>query len=98
MKDAEGYNMPPPRSDPISLAQEEADKMQGSVNLANDPRLTSNRSGESSSAQQFKLDIRNAPVAENNPEAHAAMANMAETLRAVGSGSLAFHVLLLTSQ
>jgi len=41
--------------------------------------------GEDASSPQFKLDIRNAPIQEEDGGAEAALANVASTLRAVGS-------------
>jgi hypothetical protein len=38
---------------------------------------------ENNSAPQFKLDIKNAPIQEEDGDANAAIANMANTLRAV---------------
>lgn len=38
---------------------------------------------ETNPAPQFKLDIRNAPIQEEDGDADAALANMANTLRAV---------------
>ena len=35
---------------------------------------------------QFKLDIRNAPIHEEDGDAETALANVASTLRAVGHG------------
>lgn len=48
------------------------------------PLLTDYRApNESNAPPQFKLDIRNAPIQEEEGDADAALANMANTLRAV---------------
>ena len=61
-KDGEGFSIPPPSSDPISLAQYEA------AHTENDQ-------------PQFKLDIRNEPIQEQDADAQAALSNVANTLR-----------------
>ncbi|PSN64305.1 hypothetical protein BS50DRAFT_575755 [Corynespora cassiicola Philippines] len=65
-KDAEGFSVPPSAIDAITEAEREAGLL----------------GNESSSAPQFKLDIRNAPIQEEDGDPDAAMANMANTLRA----------------
>ncbi|KAH7118930.1 Muniscin C-terminal mu homology domain-containing protein [Dendryphion nanum] len=65
-KDAEGFSVPPSALDAITEAEREA----GLVSNENAP------------APQFKLDIRNAPIQEEDGDADAALANMANTLRA----------------
>ncbi|KAF2031034.1 hypothetical protein EK21DRAFT_99977 [Setomelanomma holmii] len=65
-KDAEGFSVPPSTIDAITEAEREAGFAQA----------------ESNPAPQFKLDIRNAPIQEEDGDADAAMANMVNTLRA----------------
>ncbi|KAF2711350.1 hypothetical protein K504DRAFT_522651 [Pleomassaria siparia CBS 279.74] len=65
-KDSEGFSVPAPLVDPITEAEREAGLIPN----------------ENSSAPQFKLDIRNAPIQEEDGDADAAIANMASTLRA----------------
>jgi len=65
-KDAEGFSVPPSTIDAITEAEREAGFTQP----------------ESNPAPQFKLDIRNAPIQEEEGDADAAMANMVNTLRA----------------
>ncbi|KAH8725525.1 Muniscin C-terminal mu homology domain-containing protein [Phaeosphaeriaceae sp. PMI808] len=65
-KDAEGFSVPPSTIDAITEAEREAGLIQP----------------ESNPAPQFKLDIRNAPIQEEEGDADAAMANMVNTLRA----------------
>ncbi|KAF2649562.1 hypothetical protein K491DRAFT_610507 [Lophiostoma macrostomum CBS 122681] len=65
-KDAEGFSVPPSASDAITEAEREAGLMPSEIN----------------STPQFKLDIRNAPIQEEDGDADAALANMASTLRA----------------
>ncbi|KAF2007697.1 hypothetical protein P154DRAFT_558108 [Amniculicola lignicola CBS 123094] len=66
IKDAEGFSVPPSGHDPIGDAQREASLL----------------ADETSPPPQFKLDIKNAPIQEEDGDANAAMANMANTLRA----------------
>ncbi|KAH7410178.1 Muniscin C-terminal mu homology domain-containing protein [Phaeosphaeria sp. MPI-PUGE-AT-0046c] len=66
VKDAEGFSVPLSTLDAITEAEREAGFTQG----------------ESNSTPQFKLDIRNAPIQEEEGDADAAMANMVNTLRA----------------
>ncbi|KAF2478175.1 uncharacterized protein BDR25DRAFT_338818 [Lindgomyces ingoldianus] len=65
-KDAEGFSVPPTATDAITEAQREASLAANEVNPA----------------PQFKLDIRNAPIQEEDGDPDAALANMANTLRA----------------
>lgn len=65
-KDAEGFSVPPSAIDAITEAEREAG-------------LVAN---EIAPTPQFKLDIRNAPIQEEDGDADAALANMANTLRA----------------
>ncbi|KAF2735378.1 hypothetical protein EJ04DRAFT_464859 [Polyplosphaeria fusca] len=65
-KDSEGFSVRPSATDAITEAEREAG-------------LAAN---EISPAPQFKLDIRNAPIQEEEADADAALANMANTLRA----------------
>ncbi|KAH7091153.1 Muniscin C-terminal mu homology domain-containing protein [Paraphoma chrysanthemicola] len=65
-KDAEGFSVPPSTIDAITEAEREAGFTQA----------------ESNPTPQFKLDIRNAPIQEEDGDADAAMANMVNTLRA----------------
>ncbi|KAF2115567.1 Muniscin C-terminal mu homology domain-containing protein [Lophiotrema nucula] len=65
-KDSEGFSVPPSTIDAITEAQREA----------------SMTAPEIVSTPQFKLDIRNAPIKEEEADADAALANMANTLRA----------------
>lgn len=60
-KDSDGFNVPAPLNDPISLAQFEA--------------------AADSDQPQFKLDIRNEPIQEQDADAEAALSNVANTLR-----------------
>ncbi|KAF2135037.1 hypothetical protein P153DRAFT_330018 [Dothidotthia symphoricarpi CBS 119687] len=64
-KDEEGFSVPPSALDAITEAEREAGFIQN----------------ENNSAPQFKLDIKNAPIQEEEG-ADAAMANMVNTLRA----------------
>lgn len=66
VKDAEGFSVPPSTLDAITEAEREAGFTQA----------------ESNPTPQFKLDIRNAPIQEEEGDADAAMANMVNTLRA----------------
>ncbi|KAF2195759.1 hypothetical protein K469DRAFT_544507 [Zopfia rhizophila CBS 207.26] len=65
-KDAEGYSVPPSAINAITEAEKEAS-------------LAAN---ESNPTPQFKLDIRTAPIQEEDGDPDAALANMANTLRA----------------
>ncbi|CAN9472886.1 unnamed protein product [Alternaria alternata] len=65
-KDSEGFSVPPSALDAISEAEREAGLAQ---NEGNPP-------------PQFKLDIRNAPIQEEDGDADAATANLVNTLRA----------------
>ncbi|KAL6156910.1 Suppressor of Profilin deletion [Exserohilum turcicum] len=65
-KDAEGYSMRPSAMDAITEAEREAGFAQP----------------EGSAPPQFKLDIRNAPIQEEDGDADAATANLVNTLRA----------------
>lgn len=65
-RDEEGYSTRAPLNDPITQAQQEATMFEG---------------GENANSQ-FKLDIRNAPIAEEGSSADQAMASVANTLRA----------------
>ncbi|KAH9869700.1 hypothetical protein IAQ61_006912 [Plenodomus lingam] len=65
-KDADGFTVPPSAVDAITEAEREAGLAQA----------------ESNSAPQFKLDIRNAPIQEEDDDADAATANLVNTLRA----------------
>ncbi|EDU41337.1 fes CIP4y domain-containing protein [Pyrenophora tritici-repentis] len=65
-KDAEGFSVPPSAIDAITEAEREA----GYAN------------SEGGSQPQFKLDIRNAPIQEEDGDADAATANLVNTLRA----------------
>ncbi|KAF2012266.1 hypothetical protein BU24DRAFT_426122 [Aaosphaeria arxii CBS 175.79] len=65
-KDAEGFSVPPSAIDAITEAEREAGLVPG----------------ESAPAPQFKLDIRNAPIQEEDGDADAAVATLANTLRA----------------
>ncbi|KZF25203.1 hypothetical protein L228DRAFT_280460 [Xylona heveae TC161] len=60
--DAEGFSVPPPSTDAISQAEQEA--------------------ASENAAPQFKLDIRNDPIQEEDGDAESALANVANTLRA----------------
>ena len=51
------------------------------------PGLTSCSTSDNSN-QQFKVDIRNAPISEEGPAAESAMASVANTLRAVSVASV----------
>ncbi|KAF1973412.1 hypothetical protein BU23DRAFT_554400 [Bimuria novae-zelandiae CBS 107.79] len=69
-KDAEGFSVPPSASDAITEAEKEAREAGfGTTELSPPP--------------QFKLDIKNAPIQEEEGDVNAAMADMANTLRAV---------------
>lgn len=68
-KDAEGFSVPPSASDAITEAEREA-------------REAGFASSEISPPPQFKLDIKNAPIEEEQGDVNAAMADMANTLRA----------------
>ncbi|KAH9861487.1 hypothetical protein J1614_011234 [Plenodomus biglobosus] len=65
-KDADGFTVPPSAVDAITEAEREAGFAQA----------------ENNSAPQFKLDIRNAPIQEEDDDADAATANLVNTLRA----------------
>ncbi|KAF1963506.1 hypothetical protein CC80DRAFT_486879 [Byssothecium circinans] len=65
-KDAEGFSVPPSAIDAITEAEREAGLS----------------SGELQPPPQFKLDIKNAPIQEEDGDPNAAMADMANTLRA----------------
>ncbi|KAF2822761.1 hypothetical protein CC86DRAFT_71297 [Ophiobolus disseminans] len=65
-KDAEGFSVPPSTIDAITEAEREAGFTQA----------------ESNTTPQFKLDIRNAPIQEEDGDADAATANLVNTLRA----------------
>ncbi|EMD66809.1 hypothetical protein COCSADRAFT_138859 [Bipolaris sorokiniana ND90Pr] len=65
-KDAEGYSVPPSALDAITEAEREAGFVQS----------------EGNPPPQFKLDIRNAPIQEEDGDADAATANLVNTLRA----------------
>ncbi|KAF1838204.1 hypothetical protein BDW02DRAFT_542315 [Decorospora gaudefroyi] len=65
-KDAEGFSVPPSAADAITEAEREA----GLAQAENNPQ------------PQFKLDIRNAPIQEEDGDADAATANLVNTLRA----------------
>ncbi|PVI00492.1 hypothetical protein DM02DRAFT_614252 [Periconia macrospinosa] len=65
-KDAEGFSVPPSASDAITEAEREA----GFSSM------------EGNAPPQFKLDIKNAPIQEEDGDPNAAMADMANTLRA----------------
>ncbi|KAF2795344.1 hypothetical protein K505DRAFT_324123 [Melanomma pulvis-pyrius CBS 109.77] len=65
-KDSEGFSVPPSVVDAITEAEREAGLIPN----------------ENNSAPQFKLDIKNAPIQEEDGDANAAIANMANTLRA----------------
>ncbi|KAI8938865.1 hypothetical protein NX059_004725 [Plenodomus lindquistii] len=65
-KDADGFTVPPSAVDAITEAEREAGFAQA----------------DSNSTPQFKLDIRNAPIQEEDDDADAATANLVNTLRA----------------
>ncbi|KAF1945674.1 hypothetical protein EJ02DRAFT_451383 [Clathrospora elynae] len=65
-KDAEGFSVPPSAIDAITEAEREAGFTQSDGNPP----------------PQFKLDIRNAPIQEEDGDADAATANLVNTLRA----------------
>ncbi|KAJ4347162.1 Suppressor of Profilin deletion [Didymosphaeria variabile] len=68
-KDAEGFSVPPSAIDAITQAEHEAREAGSSATELNPP-------------PQFKLDIKNAPIQEEEGDVNAAMAVMANTLRA----------------
>ncbi|KAF2274636.1 uncharacterized protein EI97DRAFT_434869 [Westerdykella ornata] len=65
-KDSEGFSLPPSTTDAITQAEREA----------------AIETSESNPPPQFKLDIRNAPIQEEEDDADAALVSMANTLRA----------------
>ncbi|KAK3208048.1 hypothetical protein GRF29_96g1225404 [Pseudopithomyces chartarum] len=68
-KDAEGFSVPPSASDAITEAEREA-------------REAGYGTAELNPPPQFKLDIKNAPIQEEEGDVNAALADMANTLRA----------------
>ncbi|KAF2687998.1 hypothetical protein K458DRAFT_295533 [Lentithecium fluviatile CBS 122367] len=66
VKDSDGFTVPPSASDAITEAEREAGFAPIDINPA----------------PQFKLDIKNAPIQEEDGDPNAAMADMANTLRA----------------
>ncbi|KAF2753694.1 hypothetical protein EJ05DRAFT_480168 [Pseudovirgaria hyperparasitica] len=70
-KDSEGFTVPTAGLDAISQAEQEA----AGLSLSED-----------APSQQFKVDIRNAPIQEEDGDANAAIANVTNTLRAQAIG------------